>query len=123
MYNGSVNMMCIVDVPSPSRISLSHWPPALQDNPRPGMEAVNCPPSHRNASAVSHPFSCLPDPESNFAKAGGLIHLSEVMGKGSEGLVMAPRDEGLEYIQLLARRRLGDKSQPYQKKGIVMARA
>ena len=44
------------------------------------------------------------------------------MGKGSEGLVMAPRDQGLEYIELDGKL-LGDESQLYTKKGVVMARA
>lgn len=48
---------------------------------------LNCtPPPH-----CILPLPCLLDPESNCAKPGGLIHLAEVMGKGSEELVMAPR--------------------------------
>lgn len=51
----------------------------------------------RKTSAAPLPLPCIPalpcwpDAESNFAKARGLIHLAEVMGKGSEELVTAPR--------------------------------
>lgn len=87
------------------------------------MEAVNCPPEPQDDFSCTPPHSGLPDPESNFAQAGGLIHLAEVMGKGSEGLVMAPGNQGLEYLELLGGKLLGDEAQPYKKKGIVMAQS
>lgn len=36
---------------------------------------------------------------------------------------MAPRDQGLEYTELLGGKLLGNESQPYKKKGVVMVRA
>lgn len=36
---------------------------------------------------------------------------------------MAPRDQGLECIELLGGKLPGDESQPYTKKGVVKARA
>lgn len=87
------------------------------------MEVVNCPPKPQNNFCCTPPPLWLPDPQSNFAQAAGLIHLAEVMGKGNEGLVMAPRDQGLEYIELLGGKLLGNESQRYKKKGVVMVRA
>ena len=68
------------------------------------------------------PLPCLPDPESNCAKAGGLIHLVEVMGKGSEELVMAPRvsDGKLRFgiHSTPAGKLLGDESWLYMKRAL-----
>lgn len=83
------------------------------------MEEVNCPPKlEEGFPAAPHPLSGLPDPESNFPKAGGLIHLAEVMGKGSEGLALAPGDRGLEYVQVLAGKLLGDESSPTERRAL-----
>lgn len=64
----------------------------------------------------------MPDPESNCAKAGGLIHLAEDMRKGSEELVWPLGDQGLEYVQFPAGKLLGDEYWPCLKTGIVVAR-
>lgn len=82
------------DSVSPNRSSPLRQIWTFQDNPHPGVEAVNYPVKLQENFALPHPLSSLPDPESNCAKAGGLIHLAEDVGKGSEELVMAPGRSG-----------------------------
>ena len=40
------------------------------------------------------------------------------MGKGSEGLALAPGDQGLEYVHLLAGKLLGDGSSPTERRAL-----